>query len=364
MTVETHPSPLDPALLRLPFDQYGRYRLIREALDAARPSFGRPLRALDVGGFFRTRRGEPMLPARAFLPDDDVTVLDQQPADLPGYVLGDGRGLHFDDAGFDFVVSCDTLEHVPAPDRPAFWHELLRVARYGVLLAAPFASLEVVAAEDLLFTFIKAELGFEQPQLKEHRDFGLPELAGTGALLDQLGLRYRGYPSGYVHAWLAMMLLKHSRLFDDHDAHERLDGYYTRFFGPEERREPAYRHLLAVEREDQAGWLDAVDAALAPTIRDGGDDQPGWRDLSAWIDLLLAQRRDQSASVIAASQARTIEALQGALAARETQAADLEARAHWLETQAAGLRRELEAIQRGRVMRLLRWAGRLRRGGA
>src|SRR3712207_4889686 len=169
MTVETPVSALDPTLLGLPFDQYGRYRLIREALDAARPCFDRPLRVLDVGGFFRTRRGEPMLPARAFLPEDDVTVLDQQPAELPGYVLGDGRGLRFDDAAFDFVVSCDTLEHVPAPDRPAFWRELLRVARYGVLLAAPFASPDVVAAEDLLFAFIKAELGFDQPQLKEHR---------------------------------------------------------------------------------------------------------------------------------------------------------------------------------------------------
>ena len=99
-------------LTSLPFDQYGRYRMIADALDAVRPLFAGKLHILDVGGFFRTRRGVEMLPARAFLPTDDVTVLDQPASELPGYVRGDGRGLAFGDRSFDFVISCDTLEHI------------------------------------------------------------------------------------------------------------------------------------------------------------------------------------------------------------------------------------------------------------
>src|SRR3712207_1994299 len=199
----------ESTLLRLPFDQYGRYHMIREALDGVRPLFGDRLRVLDVGGVFRTGRGEDILPGRMFLPCDDVTVVDQVECDLPGYVRGDGRGLDFADRAFDFVISCDTLEHVPAPARPAFWQELLRAARHGVLLAAPFASPEVLAAEALLVGYIRAEMGLEHPMLKEHVDYGLPNLQDTCALLEQLDLRYLVYPSGYVHAWLAMMIAKH-----------------------------------------------------------------------------------------------------------------------------------------------------------
>lgn len=349
-------------LLGLPFDQYGRYDLVRDALQAVRPALGANLRLLDVGGFFRNGRGTALLPARLFLPDDDVTVLDVQSADLPGYVQGDGRGLHFADASFDFVISCDTLEHIPAPDRPAFWQELLRVVRYGVILIAPFASPEVVAAEDLLFYYIKAELGVEQLQLKEHRGYGLPELPSTCALLDTLGLRYGVYPSGYVHAWLAMMIAKHYLLArsNDHDLHEQLDAYYTRFFSADERREPAYRHALLVERGAAHGWWDAANAALLQTLRTSPpDQQPAWADLAAWLLHLTNLRLGEQRSVpllhtLAVQQQQLLEQ-QRMLAQRDAQIADLEQRARWLEGQAQMARNSLAAVERGRVLRLLRW---------
>ena len=48
---------LPDAALRLPFDQYGRYRMIQEVIDAARPGIAERLRILDVGGYHRLVRG-------------------------------------------------------------------------------------------------------------------------------------------------------------------------------------------------------------------------------------------------------------------------------------------------------------------
>lgn len=367
----------DDALLALPFDQYGRYQMMCEALEAARPVVGSgdgaPLRVLDVGGFFRNAAGVAVLPARMFLPADDVTILDQaapQPGDnLPGYVQGDGRVLDFADQSFDMVFSCDTLEHVPAADRPAFWGELLRVARHGVLLAAPFGLPEVVAAEDLLFRYIQAELGVEQPQLREHREYGLPTLEATRALLDTLGLDYRVYPSGYVHSWLVMMLARHYLSLHVADPYmlQQLDSYYIRFLSHSERREPAYRHMFAVATERPNTWLAAVHARLLPSIQQGPPAHDAtWPELAHGLLQLLSIKLDsqryhglhtmlQGMTAQLAADAQAGQELRQELARRNQQLADLEQRARWYEAQAHEARRQLAAIENGRVLRILRW---------
>ncbi|NOK61598.1 MAG: hypothetical protein GFH27_549313n6 [Chloroflexi bacterium AL-W] len=351
----------DSQLMRLPFDQYGRYKMIQEALDAARVAIGHPLQILDVGGYHRMLRGDEVLPARLFLPNDDVTVLDQIECALPGYMRGDGRGLDFANDAFDFVISCDTLEHVPAPDRPAFWQELLRVARYGVVLAAPFASPEVVAAEELLCSYIQVELGTEQRQLKEHRDYGLPAIELTKTLLDELGLRHRVYPSGYVHAWLAMMIAKHYLLprTNDYDLHERLDTYYTQFLSADERCEPSYRHVWLVECAAQGGWWQSACAALEPTICERCETEaPGWEHIAQWwlqlANLQLADKRIEPLTQALAAYSQQLTHLQQVVAQREAHIADLEARARWLEQQSRDARHALESVEHGFVLRLLR----------
>jgi hypothetical protein len=346
-------------ILSLPFDMVGRYRIVAEAIDAARPALGARLRVLDVGGLVFTRAGQPLLPATLFLPGDEVLTLDQAALDMPGYVRGDGRGLAFPDDSFDLVISCDVLEHVPAADRPDFWRELLRVARSGVALTAPFDTLEVRAAEDLLFRYIKAELGHEQIQLREHRDYGWPRLDETRAMLAEWGHPTAAYPSGYVHAWLAMMVAKHY-LFsrsDDEELHAAVDAYYTRFLSAAERREPAYRHLLLVERS--GGWLHLANEALASSVAAAeAAPFPEWPQLASDLVALLGADAGPGALPLSGATMRQlgrIAELEGAVAQRDAQIADLEQRAKWLEGQARAATAAREAVEQGRVLRLLRW---------
>lgn len=372
---------LDAQARMMPFDQFGRYHMLREAIEACRAPLGAAsFTILDVGGFYEAD-GKPTLPSRGFLPHDDVTVLDVVPCDLPGYVQGDGAALRFDNASFDFVVSADTLEHIPRPRRAAFWRELLRVARHGVIVLAPFGTAEVETAEALLFAYIEAELHAEHQQLKEHRDYGLPRLDEWLTFLEGEGVPARGYPTGYLHAWLGMMLLKHMlmRLHVDAEGQRGLDYYYNRCFFPTERRMPAYRALVIAEKTP--GVVEAVDAALAPTILPPAEDaSPAWgstvlpmvataiqlyaplefyRHQVSLLERVIADQHNLAGAERAQAQAardradaeRTraeAERLQSEGAVR-----DLQERAAWLEQQTVVLQRQLDAVQNGRVMRLL-----------
>ncbi len=329
----------NPALLGIPFDQYERYQMIREAIQAAAPVIApdRPLKILDVGGYAQLRRGGEILLARAFLPDHTVYVLDQPVCPLPGYFQGDGRRLQFADQCFDLVISCDALEHVPAEDRRAFWQELLRVSRAGVLLTAPFAHPQVVAGEQFLFAYIYRETnGFEQRQLREHAAYGLPDLDATLALLGELGATGCAYPGGQVELWLGMMLVKHYLLLNMHslDLEEFLDAYYIKHLGATERREPAYRHLVLAAPQMRSAWLAAADAALNHAVQSPPDLAPesvtAQRAVQQQLAWLLQQQRELHAYIATLEQT---------LAQKQQYIAQLETL--------------LRRIEGGRVMRLL-----------
>src|SRR5688572_11661986 len=92
----------------LTFDQFGRYSVLREAINVARGSLGQQrFSILDVGGFTKTITHDDALPILHFLPDDDVLVVDQAICSLPHYRRADGTQLDFSDDSFDFVTSAD-----------------------------------------------------------------------------------------------------------------------------------------------------------------------------------------------------------------------------------------------------------------
>jgi hypothetical protein len=365
----------DDALLRLPFDQYGRYLMVREAVDAVCAALGRDrLSILDVGGYYEDSDGTPRLPSQQFLGDQELMVLDLPACDLPGYVQGDGTAMAYADGSFDLVISCDTLEHIPPNLRDQFVHELARVARYGVLVICPIDDYRTALAEKVLYAYIQAELHAKHDQLREHREYGLPQLLLVRQSFAQAGCATHDYPSGDLHAWLPMMLAKHYLMRFADSAPELqygLDELYNRGYALAERREPSYRRLMVAAKQNDNDWLAAVDRALEPTVtRDEQIPPEFWRNLATQLFGLLQigqdDRREERRAMIMHGH---ITNLQQIVADQHTlivkleeqhrqEVADLEQRARWLEEQTREARSQLAAVEQGRMMRILRRFGR------
>jgi hypothetical protein len=119
---------------------------------------------IDVGG-----RGHQL--AR-FLPSANVSTANIVP---PADFIVDARVLPFTDGQFDVVTSCDTLEHMPAEQRPEHIAELVRVARRRLVLCCPYGSQEKQKAEWDVAEVVRHVVGTTLPYLQEHLDFGFPQ---------------------------------------------------------------------------------------------------------------------------------------------------------------------------------------------
>jgi hypothetical protein len=360
-------------LLDLPFDQYTRHRIVAQVADSARRVHGWPtLRVLDVGGY-------PCLTPR-FLPADGVTVIDITvvPGAQPGsYVRADGAELPFPDDAFDLVVSLDSLEHVPRPRRADYVSELLRVSRGYVLLLAPFAREEVVLAERLLAEFVRVVNQEEQPQLREHREYGLPDFDEWLAFVDLRGLAHVAFTSGFVYNWLPMMLLKHFvlSLSDAADLHQAIDRFYNVVLQSSDARSPGYRQGMVVSLLGHTSVLEEMGHQLAPT---GTADRLEVIERLEHLGLVMkaaelhvAARKDDRLREDLIAKDRHILNLEAALAEmqrqRDAASATVEervaaerARGDALDERVRALETHLDAVRNGRVMRALEAVDRLR----
>ncbi len=224
--------------LRLPFDQYQRYRLVTDILDRVRTK-GRSLRVLDVGG----RTGL----LRQFLKGDIVTLVDLEPSDITeGFVLGDGAALPFRDNAFDVVCAFDTLEHVPKAKRTEFVTECSRVAGSYTILAGPYDSPEVRHAEVLLRRFLKEKLGIQHRYLEEHRQNGLPKRNVVEGQLGSAGAEVVAVGHANLERWFGLMCLEFY-LDDDPSLRKMAESiyeFYNRGLYASDHRAPVYRHAI------------------------------------------------------------------------------------------------------------------------
>ncbi len=241
------PAEPAPALYDLPFDQFQRYKLVADFVRLVRGET--PMKVLDVGGY-------PGLIVD-FLPEEDVTVVDVVPAEVPNYVQASGAELPFEDNSFDLVCSCDTLEHVPRENRAAFIGELTRVTKEFLYITAPFFDDRTRMAEEILYSYVERVLGVQFDTLKEHLDNGLPDFTQTLELLRGAGVAVDSFPSGYLYHWLPMMIFKHHLLArPDTDAlHRRIDRFYNQNFYEDDFREPSYRRVIIGSKAGPAGAI-------------------------------------------------------------------------------------------------------------
>nr|HPJ72424.1 methyltransferase domain-containing protein [bacterium] len=218
------------------FDQLQRYRLAAEILERLRPEGG-DWNVLDAGsrdGFLQ-----------GFLPGDTVVNLDRDRFLAPVFVRGDALALPFADGAFHAAVAMDVFEHLEATQRPLLLAELRRVASRAVVLAAPFASEEVAAAEAAANEFHLCVLGEENPFLVEHLSRELPRLedyAGPAAPEP----RPEVLANGRVDRWLAMTCLNAYlvSLPEPWPLIFALNRLYHRWYYGCDNAEPAYRHFL------------------------------------------------------------------------------------------------------------------------
>lgn len=341
-----------------PFDQYQRYRLTGDLVDALDASSGTTASVLDVGGSHIDFWGRPHRPVAEFLPGRRTITLDVPPNPLRGYLRGRGDALPFRDRAFDVVSSVDVLEHVPPAARAAVVGQAMRVASRAVILAAPFGSPEVDRAEALVSGFIEHACGFVQGQLREHRELGWPDLRATVAAIEAAGWTPRVFGYGSVWRWALMMIDKHAvqAIAGSRPLQVRLDRAYNEETFAHDRTRPCYRHfIVATPRADDpvlawaAAHLDAapVDAVLARP-------SPPADAVSILFDLLAVHARNQTLQIRLEPERRDAHIVD--VEAHRQQA--FEALAS-LQAENARLGALLRSVERSPAFKLASWARRL-----
>ena len=216
---------------------------------------------LDVGGHHTDFWGRPRRPIAEFLPELSTVTLDVGPNPIAGYVRGRGDALPVRGGSFDLVCAVDVLEHVPAEARPTLVGEMTRASRRAVLLAAPFDHPEVERAEKFVTDFIQRTCGYDQGQLREHRERGLPDLAATCREFARAGWHVRVWPYGNLWRWVLMMIDKHAIqvLPGSRRLHMQLDRQYNERWFNDDTALPSYRYFIsATARADDPllPWLE------------------------------------------------------------------------------------------------------------
>jgi SAM-dependent methyltransferase len=245
-------------LARLPFDMYQRYDQCRAAVARLESPTAR---ILDVGGILGGGGGHLATTGDFFPAAPPPVTIDVRACDHPDHRAITGPRLPFADGSFEVVLCQDVLEHLPPADRNTLQDELARVARRFVLLAAPFATPGVAAADALLLALIRARHEYTHAFLAEHLAHGHPALAATVARWEAAGASAVVLPNGYLPYW-SLAQLANLRLGEPAmgERYARAQALYNgQVF---DWREPAYRHLLVIDVSGRTDWCAAVRALV------------------------------------------------------------------------------------------------------
>ncbi|PIE23355.1 MAG: hypothetical protein CSA62_08135 [Planctomycetota bacterium] len=238
-------SPQDPAEEGgdVFFDQHSRYaslgRILCELAEAEAT-------VLDVGS------GEGRLLER-YVPGRQCSYLDPLlAADQGDRVLAGGfERLAREERRWDWLVSVDTLEHIPKGDRESFLQTLMARSRVGLIVSGPCE--EDLAAREVdtqVNASYRAKTGRDYPWLAEHEEFGLPSRRWLLKEIEAAGFVTHVLGNGNAD-WLGFLLPYFVCYLDDPQHMPLLRGVNKLFneqLYPFEHLPPHYRSIVVATR--------------------------------------------------------------------------------------------------------------------
>jgi hypothetical protein len=309
-------------------------RMVAEALDLLRPT-GARLRVLDVTG--SQSLGDA-------LSNDDVTVADAGELKRLAHVGAQESRLSAGDGSFDFVVGVDAYARVESGARERYLAELRRVARRGVLIAAPFDSPALGGA-----LRVAGELRGHLDQNEnggpvERLDEGLPSLDGTREVFERTGDKVLVVGDGQLALWLfATCMPLYGSGLDDRfiDLADRLGSLWEELLAGRNGG-PSYRHLMVSLRSAEEGDL----APLAPPTPGAGTEALSSGLMATMAAILPLGAELQALQRRLGEYERRLGVREGALARRDAQVKDLSRRLADAITLVEAEREEKDGLQR------------------
>lgn len=236
--------------------------MIRDIIDKNRKQ-NQKFRILDVGG-----RGNLL---KKFLPRDDIFYIDPYiQTTEKNFIKGDGCSMPLENESFDWVTSADVFEHVPEENREKFLAENIRVARTGVILAAPFFSEEIQEAEkNANENFKILSNGSDHVWLREHIDNGLPMENSVEEFLKNNGLEFQKIYSNRLFLWelfigIAFAAEKYAGLVGDE--FKNLNYFYNSEIFPYDSANPSYRKIYFIKKTRGLYDLKCSDKKIDETL--------------------------------------------------------------------------------------------------
>ncbi len=207
------------------FDQFQRYKHVEEIINLVRND--ETYTILEVGANQHKN-------LEKFLPQDSITYLDiEVPEELindPQYIQADATNMpEVNNRKFDFVIALDVFEHISETSRENFIKELHRVSKRGVIIAAPFDSVDVVDAEIRANEYYKQLYGNGFRWLEEHRENNLPNLSKTTDFYLNNGIEFIHFQHGSLNVWEKLIQL-HFLFAGENEYHAQrflIDKYYN-----------------------------------------------------------------------------------------------------------------------------------------
>lgn len=170
-------------------------------------------------------------------------------------VIASAMELPFQDGAFDFVICMDMLEHIPGEERKNAIAEFFRLARGEVIVGVPCGQLSSHYEKRLNDIHLE-RLHRENPFLREHIEFGLPDAHEMKALISNCaraawpGYGIRILQNVNLHLWYlvgkyTVLLQSH---FGESDVEKSFSPWFCWLFDKIIHWSPAYRQLFFVSR--------------------------------------------------------------------------------------------------------------------